>query len=149
MSRTANNVLLLVIPVIALLFLIQAIPYGKDNTNPPVLNEPAWDSPATRALAKRACFDCHSHETLWPRYSLYAPFSWLVQYDVDKGRQELNFSDWRNGAREAERADKIREEISEGGMPPLPYRLAHPQARLQDAEKQQLIKGLTQSAAPR
>jgi hypothetical protein len=32
-------------------------------SNPPVLQEPRWDSPATRELAKRACFDCHSHET--------------------------------------------------------------------------------------
>ena len=33
-------------------------------------------------------------------------------------------------------------EISEGDMPPLAYRLAHPEARLPDAEKRQLIEGL-------
>lgn len=121
---------------------IQLIPYGRNHTNPPVVHEPTWNNADTRALAKRACFDCHSYETVWAWYSKVAAASWLVQYDVDKGRKELNFSDWQHGARKAERPDKIREEVSEGGMPPLQYRLAHPEARLSDAEKRQLIEGL-------
>ena len=36
------------------------------------------DSPATSALAVRACFDCHSNETVWPWYSNVAPVSWLL-----------------------------------------------------------------------
>jgi hypothetical protein len=147
MPSKPNNVLLLVLPVIAVLFLIQAIPYGRNYSNPPIIAEPPWDSMHTRDLAKRACFDCHSHETTRPWFTRVAPMSWLAQHDVDEGRSELNFSDWRNGARKAERVDKIREEISEGGMPPLAYRLAHPEARLPDAEKRQLIEGLRASSA--
>jgi hypothetical protein len=142
MPKFTNNILMLVLPVVALLFLIQAVPYGKNQFNPPVVREPSWDSSATRTLVKRACFDCHSHETVRPWYSHIAPFSWLVQFDVDKGRRELNFSDWRNGSREAEQSNKMREEISEGEMPPIAYRLAHPEARLKDGEKAQLINGL-------
>ena len=48
---------------------IQAVPYGRLHTNPPVVAEPNWDAPGTRALATRACFDCHSNETVWPWYS--------------------------------------------------------------------------------
>jgi hypothetical protein len=51
------------------LLAIQLVPYGRDHTNPPVRREPAWDSPTTRALAVRACFDCHSNETHWPWYT--------------------------------------------------------------------------------
>ncbi len=40
--------------------------------------------------AVRACWDCHSNETRWPWYSSVAPVSWLVQRDVDEGRDELN-----------------------------------------------------------
>jgi len=149
MAKMTNNVLLLVLPIIAVLFLVQAIPYGRDYTNPAVVREPVWDSAQTRALVKRACFDCHSHETVRPWYSRIAPMSWLAQYDVDKGRSELNFSDWQNGARQAERADKMCSEISEGEMPPLAYRLAHPEARLPDNEKKQLIKGLGATAIRR
>jgi hypothetical protein len=46
--------------------LIQFIPYGHNHSNPPVVQEPQWDSPETRAIVKRACFDCHSNETVWP-----------------------------------------------------------------------------------
>jgi hypothetical protein len=143
MSKKYYAVLKLVVVAIAFLLLAQAIPYGKSYGNPPVISEPVWDSPQSRALAKRACFDCHSHETERPWYSRIAPMSWLAQYDVDQGRRELNFSDWKNGARKAESAAKMREEISEGGMPPIAYRLAHPDARLQEAEKVQLLKGLS------
>ena len=146
---TKNNVLALVLPVVAILFLIQAVPYGRDLFNPPVIREPAWDSANTRALAKRACFDCHSHETVRPWFSRIAPLSWLAQHDVDSGRHELNFSDWKSGARKAEGAGKMGEEITEGDMPPLAYRLAHPEARLPDPEKRQLIEGLKATSATR
>ena len=66
-----------VLAVAILLFIgIQVVPYGHARTNPPVMAEPAWDSAATRELARQACFDCHSNETEWPWYSNIAPFSW-------------------------------------------------------------------------
>jgi hypothetical protein len=126
---------------------IQVVPYGRNHTNPPVIREPLWDSPDTRALAKRACFDCHSFETAWDAwYTRVAPASWLVQYDVDEGRKELNFSDWQSGARESEGAAKLGNEIAGGGMPPIQYLLAHPEARLSDREKRLLIDGLAATA---
>jgi hypothetical protein len=51
---------------VLLLLTIQGVPYGRRHTNPPVRVEPRWDSPGTRALTVRACFDCHSNETVWP-----------------------------------------------------------------------------------
>jgi len=126
---------------------IQLIPYGREHANPPVVREPAWDSPATRALAKKACFDCHSHETTWPWYSRIAPFSWLVYWDVVEGRNELNFSDWRDGSRKSEQAAEIVKEVLEGEMPPLQYYIAHPEAKLDDQSKKLLIDGLAATAA--
>lgn len=129
---------------VLLLALIQAIPYGRNHDTPPVVREPSWDSTATRELAKRACFDCHSHETVWPWYSRIAPVSWLVSHDVIEGREHLNFSDWR-GDKKGESAKKLEEEIREGEMPPIQYRVAHPEARLSREEQELLIKGLQQS----
>ena len=128
---------------IGLFLIIQLIPYGRDHNNPPVVREPAWDSAATRELVRRACFDCHSNQTVWPWYAVIAPASWLVYNDVAEGRGKLNFSDWLNGRREGEKGGEIRKEIEEGEMPPFQYRLAHPEARLSGEEKQFLIKGLT------
>jgi mono/diheme cytochrome c family protein len=42
--------------------LIQFIPFGRNHLNPPATGKPSWNSPATRALFRRACFDCHSDE---------------------------------------------------------------------------------------
>ena len=143
MSKKTKTLLLALLASLVVLLLIQAIPYGRNHTNPPLVGEPSWDSATTRAIAKRACFDCHSHETVWPWYSRIAPMSWLVQYDADKGRRELNFSDWRRAAQEGKRPGKIREEVIEGGMPPIAYRMMHPEARLTDAEKRQLADALS------
>ncbi|MFN8638919.1 MAG: heme-binding domain-containing protein [Dehalococcoidia bacterium] len=119
---------------------IQLVPYGRSHTNPPVLAEPTWDSPRTRELAARACFDCHSNETVWPWYSNVAPVSWLVQRDTDEGRGELNFSEWTNP--KPRRAGQAAEAIREGGMPPALYLPTHPEARLSAAEKDELLKGV-------
>ena len=121
---------------------IQLVPYGRQHQNPPVLSEPGWDSPQTRDLAKRACFDCHSNQTVWPWYSNLAPVSWLTQRDVDEGRRKLNFSAWGQGEQEV---GEIAEIINNGKMPPSYFLITHPEARLSAAEKQSLIKGLIAS----
>ena len=78
--------------VLGTLLVIQLVPYGRDHRNPPVTSEPTWDAPETRALARQACFDCHSNETEWPAYSRVAPVSWLIQRDVANGRAVHKFS---------------------------------------------------------
>jgi hypothetical protein len=124
----------------ALLFLaIQVVPYGRRHTNPPVRVEPRWDNAGTRAMAVRACFDCHSNETVWPWYSHVAPVSWLNQRDVDKGRRKLNFSEWEQPQRKAYESAKT---VRKGKMPPWFYNAIHPDARLTPAEAQALIQGL-------
>src|SRR5689334_17002284 len=95
-----------VVALVAALVVIQLFPYGRSHTNPPVRGEPAWNNPDTRTLAVRACYDCHSNETRWPWYTNAAPVSWLAQYDVDKGRRELNFSEFDRPPREPEEAAK-------------------------------------------
>jgi mono/diheme cytochrome c family protein len=121
---------------------IQLVPYGRDHVNPPTTSEPTWDSPATRALAKQACFDCHSNETEWPAYSHVAPASWLVQHDVNEGRAVLNFSEWH---RPQEEATESADEVTEGGMPPAMYRLLHAHARLSTADRDRLARGLART----
>jgi hypothetical protein len=118
---------------------IQLVPYGRAHANPAVRAEPPWDSPQTRDLAVRACFDCHSNGTVWPWYSNIAPVSWMVQRDVEEGRAALNLSEWD---RPQEEAAEAAETVSEGEMPPRVYLLTHPDARLGEAETQALIDGL-------
>lgn len=134
---------------------LQLIPVGPLQPNPPVVREPQWDSTTTRALAQRACFDCHSNETTWPLYAHVAPVSWLVTFDTLRGRRALNFSEWgvtrtggggeggEGGGREGTRG--VARTITNGSMPPWYYILLHPDASLTAIEKQQLIQGLQNS----
>jgi len=61
--------------LVVVFVLIQLVPYGRDHSNPPVVQEPAWDSPETRAMVMGACGDCHSNQVVWPFYSNIAPIS--------------------------------------------------------------------------
>jgi hypothetical protein len=136
--RPWRIVRLILLSLVGVFLLIQFIPYGRDHTNPPISMEPDWDSPETKALATGACFDCHSNETEWPWYTNVAPVSWLVQRDVQEGRETLNFSEWDRPQGELE----VAEAISEGSMPPWYYSILHSGARLSAQEEQQLIAGL-------
>jgi len=129
----------LVIAAVVVFVLMQLIPFGRNHTNPPVVQEPQWDSPATRQMAKEHCFQCHSNETEWPWYSNIAPGSWLIAFDVIEGRRKFNFSDWGNNPGEL---NEIVENIQSGAMPPIQYWVAHPNSRLTDAQKQTFIAGL-------
>lgn len=127
------------IGVVLLLLAIQTVPYGRHHANPPVRMEPVWDGRETRELARRACFDCHSNETIWPWYANLAPVSWLLQRDVDAGRTTLNFSEWSGRQREARESAKT---VRQGEMPPWFYKVLRPYARLTPEDRQALIRGL-------
>ena len=125
--------------IVLIAILIQLLPYGRSHTNPPVIAEPVWDDPQTRVLFMRACGDCHSNETAWPWYTSVAPISWLIQHDVDEGREKFNVSEWGQGENEAGEA---AETLQKGSMPPKIYLPIHPSARLSAPDKQALIAGL-------
>jgi Haem-binding domain len=139
MNHNVRIVGLGALAIVVLFGLIQLIPYGQSHTNPTVVQEPQWDSPDTRALAVRACFDCHSNQTNWNVWSDIAPFSWLIQNDVDGGRRVLNFSEWNQNQRSAR---NMAESVQRGTMPRWFYLPIHPEANLSAAERQQLITGL-------
>jgi len=123
----------------AVFVLIQFVPYGRAHDNPPVTQPVEWDSPRTEQLFDDACADCHSNQTEWPWYSNIAPQSWLVQRDVDAGREELNLSELD---REQDEIKDLIEVIADDEMPPLRYTFLHPEARLGEAEKRALIDGI-------
>ena len=138
-----KKTLLIIVGAGLLIFaLIQLIPFGHDHTNPPTVAEPKWSSPEARALVKKSCFQCHSNETEWPWYSNIAPGSWLIQFDVNQGRRQFNFSDWNKNPGEL---DEMIGAIQEGEMPPIQYTLFHPDANLNAQQKQDLINALESS----
>jgi hypothetical protein len=133
-----------VVGLVVLLVGIQFVPNSRPAPDPAIRREPNWDSPRTRELAVRACFDCHSNQPEYPWYSYVAPVSWLVVGDVKDARSKLNFSEWDLPQREATSATK---EINKGDMPLPIYLLLHPEARLSEAEKAELVQGLDATIA--
>ena len=137
----ARFLLVLCASILVMLIAIQAVPYGRAHSNPPITGEPQWSSPRTRELMVRACFGCHSNEVEYPAYASVAPISWVVEAHVAEGREKVNYSefDQRQGD-----ADETIETIEEGSMPPAYYTRfgRHPEAKLTSAELQELIEGL-------
>lgn len=129
----------------ALLFgLLQLVPYRV--TNPSARREPKWDSPRTLALARAACFDCHSNQTRSYWYEKIAPVSWWINHHVHEGRAKLNFDEW-NPAQGGGRAARA---VERGSMPPSYYTWLglHGDALLTAAQRQELAQGLLSTLGP-
>lgn len=125
---------------LALLLLIQLVPYGRDHADPPVTQAAQWPSGSAQDIFQSSCGDCHSNMTIWRWYSNIAPASWLVQNDVNGGRARFNISEWDQIQPDL---SEVQDQVTSGGMPPLQYTLAHPSKKLSADEKQQLVDGLT------
>ena len=126
------------IGLVALFVLIQFVPYGHSHANPPVSRSVRWDSPQTAKLFAGACQDCHSNLSDWRWYDKIAPGSWLVQNDIQGGRNHLNVSNWNQPQPSV---DEVVRVIRSGAMPPLQYKLAHAGGRLTTAERDALARG--------
>ena len=107
-----------------------------ERTNPPVTGDVAAPPPVD-AVLRRACYDCHSNETVWPWYSRAAPVSWLVHSRRRRGQassQLLRVGQGRARATGAQ-AERIGHEVEGGDMPPWFYLPMHVAARLSAADR--------------
>lgn len=135
-----------VLAALAVFAAAQLVPVTRSN--PPVEQDIA--APAeVDAILRRACYDCHSHETVWPWYSRVAPASWLVVYDTRRGREELNFSTWNrlSGDERRHALEEMGEEVHSGSMPLPIYLPLHPEARLTGADRAALDAWIARAAA--
>lgn len=117
--------------------------FNPSRTSPPVTNDfvaAAHPPAAVAASIRAACYDCHSYETRWPWYSRIAPVSWLIASDVNGGRRHLLLSDWpADSERAIAKLDRINEALDDREMPPKKYTLLHADARLSDAQRQEIM----------
>lgn len=108
---------------------------GPGRHNPPE-GAPLQAPAEVTAILERACFDCHSNLTVWPWYSHLPGFSYVIEGHVEKGRMNLNFSEWGNypdGWRD-KLVGEIIDEIAEGEMPLAGYLKLHPEAAVSGAD---------------
>jgi len=134
-----------ILQVLVLLFVvIQFIPSDRpeviaDNPSDFLKNNEVPES--IESILRESCYDCHSNETVYPWYAYVAPVSFLVSKDTREGRDELNFSYWEDldKIEKAEMLDEISEEVEEGEMPMKIYPLTHPDAKLSDADRAEIV----------
>ncbi len=91
--------------------------------------EPIW---------KKACFDCHSDKTDYPWYHSLPLVKGLIDGHIREARGELDMSTgfpFQSTREPVDDLRKIKEEVSEGAMPPWNYKLMHWSAGLSDEEK--------------
>ncbi len=132
------------VAAVVVMVVIQAIPYGRNHTNPTPTGEPQWANTATRDIIVAACYDCHSDNTKYPTYASIAPISWTVQHHIDEGRGKLNFSEFATNKRGF---DDVIEVIRNGSMPPGYFTAfgMHPEAKLTKQQVATVIAGLEQT----
>jgi mono/diheme cytochrome c family protein len=116
----------------AIFALAQFVPYGRNHGHAKASQAARLPPGPGRQLFAGACGDCHSDQTTWPWYSHVAPVSWLVQNDVQGGRENFNVSHWD---RPQPPAGEVIGQIKGGEMPPLQYKVIHAGGRLSSSER--------------
>ena len=93
-----------------------------------------------RSILQRACQDCHSDNTAWPWYADVPPLSWQIQSDVARGRATMNLSQWSDYSDRQRRGFMLAIlAVSKARvMPPAKYVWVHSNARLSDADVEEL-----------
>jgi len=89
-----------------------------------------------RQILARACYDCHSDNTKYPWYAAVQPVAWWLNDHVTEGKSELNFSAFAayDTKRAVRKLQEVSDEVRERHMPLKSYLLAHPEAKLTDAD---------------
>ena len=97
--------------------------------------------PNIAALLKKSCYDCHSNFTDYPWYANIAPMSWYVDDHVQRGKVQINFSEWGNrlGIFKSSIRTASIFDIQTESMPVHPYTILNPEAKLSEEEKKQLV----------
>ena len=122
--------------VFFLVFLVMQA-FQIDKTNP--TSEKSLEIQAPKevmTIFKKACFDCHSNNTVWPWYSNIAPMSWTVKNHVEDGRRALNLSLWNSLSKEEQekKLKKIYKKVY-AAMPLASYIALHEEADLTKEER--------------
>jgi len=127
-----------------ILALIQFIPV--DRTLKPINQKEnfvvVFNTPKNvEQILEKACYDCHSNETVYPKYAYVAPISWSIQHHINEGREHLNFSEWGKFNQDLKKnmLENSARSVKDYSMPFPGYISQHPKANLTKAERVLLV----------
>jgi hypothetical protein len=119
--------------MVALCIVLMLIVSGSNTRTAPRASGELVVPDHLRPIISRACRDCHTDQTQWPWYSRLPLVSLLIEHDVKKGREHLNFSTWAANQSHPPTRNQLQEvcdAVSDNEMPPRSYRILHPDSRL-------------------
>ena len=93
---------------------------------------------------KVSCYDCHSNNTHYPWYNKIQPAAWIMEGHIEKGKEELNFSEFGDYSmrRQKSKLKSMISQIRDDEMPISSYTFIHRNAKLSEKDKFMLDKWL-------
>jgi hypothetical protein len=88
-----------------------------------------------------SCYNCHSNNTSYPWYSRVQPVGWFLQNHINKGKAELNFSEFGTYSlrKQKSKLSSMANQIIKNEMPLSSYTLIHRDASLSEERKKTLV----------
>jgi len=89
-----------------------------------------------------SCYNCHSNNTDYPWYSSVQPVGWFLENHINKGKEELNFSEFGSysGRKQQSKLTSMISQVEDDKMPLPSYTFIHHEARLSAENKETLIE---------
>lgn len=104
----------------------QMIPVQEIDSQYAAINT---DFETIKPILKESCFDCHSTQTEFPWYHSLPIVKGLMDGHIEEGLEHLDMSDGfpfnKGEGDQVHRLEEMKEEIEDGGMPILSYRMLH------------------------
>jgi len=136
--------------LVAILFILQFVRPTKNEgmalTEIDILHLDSVPADVQKIL-ETSCYNCHSNHTTYPWYTNIQPIGLWMQWHVNDGKKELNFSEFKNYTpkRQKHKFEEIREVIEDNEMPLWSYTLIHTETKL-STEQITLLTNWTKQA---
>lgn len=91
-----------------------------------------------------SCYNCHSNNTEYPWYSRVQPVGFLLESHINKGKAELNFSEFGTYSvrKQKSKLKSMVNQIETDVMPLSSYTFIHRDARISQENKKTLVNYL-------
>jgi len=88
-----------------------------------------------------SCYNCHSNNTDYPWYSKVQPVGWFLQNHINKGKAELNLSEFGSYSvrKQKSKLKSMANQIEKDEMPLSSYTFIHHEARLSVESKKAIV----------
>jgi hypothetical protein len=130
--------------LLAVLVIIQFIRPAKNISTAAPTGDISTVYPVPDSVHKilvKACYDCHSNNTVYPWYSTIQPVYWWMNNHITEGKKHLNFDEFaaQTPQKKAKWIRHIYEQVDSNEMPLDSYTWIHKDAILSKEEKDLVI----------